>query len=62
MIWAGIVDGITVGLWRVSEEIQVTAETYIAILKEHPEPCSRGRKLHSIERRCSCKITTHIVQ
>ena len=24
--------------WRVSDEIQITAETYIAILKEHLEP------------------------
>ena len=37
MIWAGMIDDIIVGPWRVSEEKQITAETYIAILKEHLE-------------------------
>ena len=38
MIWAGIIEGITVRPWRVYEGIQITAETYIEILKEHLEP------------------------
>ena len=38
MIWAGFINGIMVRPWSVSEEIQITAETYIAILKEHLEP------------------------
>ena len=38
MIWAGIIDGIMIRPWSVSEEIQITAETYKAILKEHLEP------------------------
>ena len=37
MIWTGI-NGIMVRPWRVSEEIQISTETYIAILKEHLEP------------------------
>ena len=37
MIWAGVINGIIIRSWRVSEEIQITAETYIAILKEHLE-------------------------
>ena len=40
MIWAAIIDGIMVGPWRISDEIQITAETYIAILKQNIEPCS----------------------
>ena len=31
MIWAGTIHGMMVSPWRVSEEIQITAETYIAI-------------------------------
>ena len=38
MIWAGIINDIMVRPWRVSEEKQITAETYIPILKEHLEP------------------------
>ena len=44
------IDGIMVGPWRGSEEIQITAETYIESLKEHLERCSSARELHSGER------------
>ena len=33
MIWARIIDGIVVGPWRVSEEIQITAKTCIEFLQ-----------------------------
>ena len=35
MIWAGIIDVIMVGPYRVSEGVKITAEKYIAFLKEH---------------------------
>ena len=45
MIWAGIIDGIMVCPWRVSEEIQITAEPYIVILKEHLEPWFNRKRI-----------------
>ena len=33
MICAGIIDGIIVDLWRVSGEVKITAETYIAFCR-----------------------------
>ena len=45
MIWAGIIDGIMIRPWRVSEEIQITAETYIAILKEHLGPWFKRQRI-----------------
>ena len=45
LIWALIIDGIMVRPWRVSEEIQITAETYIAILKEHLETWVKRQRI-----------------
>ena len=45
MIWAGIINGFVVRPCRVSEEIQITVETYIAILKEHLEPWFKPLRL-----------------
>ena len=44
-IWAGIINGIIVHPWRVSEEIQINAETYIAILKDQLEPWFKPLRL-----------------
>ena len=38
MIWAGIIDDIIVGPYKVSEVVKITAETYIAFLNLHLEP------------------------
>ena len=42
---AGIINRIMVCRLRVSEEIQITDETYIAILKEHLEPWFKPLRL-----------------
>ena len=34
-IWAGIVGGIMVGPWTVPDVMKITADAYIAFLKEH---------------------------
>ena len=56
MIWALIINGIMVRPLRVSEGIQITAETYIAILKELLEPWFKRQRINTGGRWCSCKI------
>ena len=38
IIWAGYIDGIIVGPWRVPIRVKITAETNMIFLKEHVNP------------------------
>ena len=45
MIWAGIIGGIIVGLWRVPDGTKITADAYIAFLKEHLESWLKKQRI-----------------
>jgi len=45
MIWAGIIGGIMVGPWRVPEGTKITADAYIAFLKEHLESWLKRQRI-----------------
>ena len=45
MIWAGIIGGIMVGPWRVPDGTEITADAYIAFLKEYLESWLKRHKI-----------------
>lgn len=45
MIWAGIIGGIMVGPWKVPDGVKMTADNYIAFLREHFEPWFKKQRV-----------------
>ena len=62
MIWAGIIGGIMVGPWRVPDGTKITADAYIAFLKEHLESWLKSKESPSGEPSYLCKIMLLCIQ
>lgn len=45
MIWGGIIGKTLVGPWRVPDGVKMTADAYIAFMKEHLEPWMKRQRV-----------------